>query len=43
VLDAQSVILAQFDFLLQGEFLDGFNAALDRLEPLSSPRRGKLQ
>jgi hypothetical protein len=43
VLAAKSVILGQFDFLLQDEFLDGFNAKLDELEPLTFGRRGQLQ
>ena len=43
VLAAKSVILDQFGFLLQDEFLDGFNAKLDELEPLTFGRRGQLQ
>jgi hypothetical protein len=42
VLAARSVILDQFDYLLQSEFMDGFNAKLDELEPLTFPRRGWL-
>ena len=42
VLAAKSVVADQFDYPMQVEIQEGFNAKLDELEPLSSPRRGWL-
>ncbi len=44
VLAAKSVILDQFDYQSIAAFQEGWDAVLDELEPLSSPRsnRGKL-
>jgi len=42
VFAAKTVLLDQFDWRTQDEIQYGFNAKLDELEPLSSPRRGQL-